>query len=64
MIVIVNGKKLTVASQQLVDVICQFNAKAPFAIAINGEFVAQADYQKTLLKEGDLIDIVSPIFGG
>lgn len=35
-----------------------------FAIAINDTFIARNQYQETLLKEGDRIDVVSPMQGG
>ncbi|MEO2281689.1 sulfur carrier protein ThiS [Pseudoalteromonas pernae] len=44
--------------------IAQFDAKPPFALALNGQFVAQQDYAHTQLKAGDRIDILSPIQGG
>jgi sulfur carrier protein len=34
------------------------------AVAINGEFVARADYAEKLLSARDLIDIVAPVQGG
>lgn len=37
---------------------------APFAVALNGEFVPKSAYATTQLKDGDKLDIVSPIGGG
>ena len=34
------------------------------AIAINGEFVPRGNYEQHLLKNNDVIDVVSPIQGG
>jgi len=34
------------------------------AAAINGNFIARTSYHQTQLKQGDKIDIVSPIGGG
>lgn len=42
----------------------QLEFKKPFSVAINGEFVARAEYSSFLLSEGDTVDVVSPIFGG
>ena len=35
-----------------------------FAVAINDTFIARNQYQETLIKEGDRIDVVSPMQGG
>lgn len=35
-----------------------------FAVALNGDFVARADYSRTTLAEGDALDIVAPVVGG
>lgn len=57
-----NGKAEILNSSQLKDVLPRF--KAPFAVALNGRFIAAAQYPNTLLKVGDQLDIVSPIAGG
>ncbi len=36
----------------------------PFAVAINGEFVPKSQYEVTQLKNGDQLDVVSPVGGG
>ncbi|MFY8273591.1 sulfur carrier protein ThiS [Pseudoalteromonas sp. SSDWG2] len=41
-----------------------YGAKAPFALALNGQFIAQQAHATTQLKAGDSIDILSPIQGG
>ena len=35
-----------------------------FAVAVNGNFVGKADYDQTLLKNGDSLDVFQPIQGG
>jgi len=35
-----------------------------FAVAINMTFIPIAAYEKTMIKEGDKIDILSPVQGG
>jgi sulfur carrier protein len=35
-----------------------------FAVAINMTFVPIVAYEKTMIKEGDKIDILSPVQGG
>lgn len=36
----------------------------PVAVAVNGEFVPRSEYSRLTIKDGDLIDIVSPVGGG
>ncbi|TWX58537.1 sulfur carrier protein ThiS [Colwellia hornerae] len=35
-----------------------------FAVALNGDFVGKAYYQKTIINPGDSIDVLFPIQGG
>jgi len=35
-----------------------------FAVAVNTTFVPIAKYDKTMIKEGDTIDILAPVQGG
>ena len=35
-----------------------------FVIAVNKEFVPRADYASVVLKDGDEIDLVRPVWGG
>ncbi|WP_288741616.1 MoaD/ThiS family protein [uncultured Rheinheimera sp.] len=57
-----NGKTEILNSSQLIDVLPRF--KAPFAVALNGCFIAAVQYPDIVLKAGDELDIVSPIAGG
>jgi sulfur carrier protein len=57
-----NGKTEILNSSQLSDLLPRF--KAPFAVALNGRFIAAAQYPNTQLQAGDQLDIVSPIAGG
>ena len=57
-----NGKTEILNSNQLTELLPRF--KAPFAVALNGCFIAAAQYPSTQLKTGDQLDIVSPIAGG
>lgn len=42
----------------------QVSNDIPFAIAINEHFVAKSQYPTTPLKDGDRIEILSPMQGG
>ena len=57
-----NGKTEILNSSQLAELLPRF--KAPFAVALNGCFIAASQYSDTELKAGDELDIVSPIAGG
>lgn len=53
------------SNQSLQAFLLQCSAvKAPFAIAINNQFVPQPAYAATWLCEGDRIDIIIPMQGG
>lgn len=36
----------------------------PYALAVNGEFIARSQYSATALLNDDKIDVVSPVGGG
>ena len=38
--------------------------QSTFAVALNGHFVGKADYDTTLIKSGDSLDVLQPIQGG
>lgn len=57
-----NGKAETLTSGELIDLLPRF--KSPFAVALNGRFIAATQYPDIALKAGDQLDIVSPIAGG
>lgn len=46
------------------DALTSFGAKPPFAVALNLEFVHRGEYETTLLKPGDALEIVQPVAGG
>ncbi|XQW85209.1 sulfur carrier protein ThiS [Thalassotalea piscium] len=60
----INDEVLNIESNILMDILVQYGAKVPFAVAVNGEFVAKSHYANRQIAPGDSIDIVSPIFGG
>jgi len=68
MTVTVNGEvfQITAASGvlTLTQLIEQYGAKPPFAVAINGDFVARENYAATRLDGTEQVDIVTPVFGG
>ncbi len=38
--------------------------QSTFAVALNGDFVGKADYDTTMMKNGDSLDVLLPIQGG
>jgi len=64
MTITINGEQLTIKSAVLVEVLQNFGAKPPFAVAINGEFIPQSLHGNTTINEGDSIELLSPIQGG
>lgn len=70
--ILINGEVFTLDLSQcqqstaptLAELLQQYQAKPPYAIAINGEFVPQENYLNHTLSVRDKVDVVSPIFGG
>lgn len=62
--IVINGHDVTTQHHTLVEVINEYGATPPYALALNGDFVPKSDYGQVQLKEQDQLDIVSPIFGG
>jgi len=60
----INGELLNVNNKALVEVLHSFGAVAPYAVAVNGEFIAQSQHAKYALNEGDSVELLSPIQGG
>lgn len=49
----------------LEDILLREGYTSPcFAVAVNKQFIPRAEYVKTFLKEGDCVEIVSPMQGG
>ncbi|MFQ3276184.1 MAG: sulfur carrier protein [Colwellia sp.] len=38
--------------------------QSTFAVALNGDFVGNTDYDITMVKNGDSLDVLQPIQGG
>lgn len=52
------------AGATLADAVTLFRAVAPFAAAVNMQFVPQSLYATTALKNDDSIEIIRPVTGG
>ena len=65
MSVIVNGQTRPLPEPQtLAALLLLFSPSAPFAVAVNGEFVPRCAYEDCHIDSGDKIDIVHPTAGG
>ncbi|MEL0654824.1 sulfur carrier protein ThiS [Pseudoalteromonas issachenkonii] len=60
----INGELINVNSKALVEVLQNFGAVSPFAVAVNGEFIPQSQHGNYVLNEGDSVELLSPIQGG
>ena len=60
----INDEVFSTSSNCLSEIVAQYGAKVPFAVAVNGEFIAKSNYAVTQVQPDDLVDIVTPIFGG
>ncbi len=63
--IIVNGEESSVEQNTLLqNLLDQRQPTAPFAIAINDQFITRDRYADITLHESDQIEIVSPMSGG
>lgn len=60
----INGQITHTEASLLAELISEYGATPPYALAVNGEFVAKSEYQTRQLVEHDQVDIVAPVFGG
>jgi sulfur carrier protein len=61
----INQKALSLPDGATVaDALDAFGARPPFAVALNGDFVARAQHAARALQTGDKLDVVQPVAGG
>ena len=60
----INAKNIQTRCNLISEVLTEFGATPPFAVALNGEFVPRTHYEIQQVKDGDRVDIVAPVFGG
>ena len=46
------------------DAVAHWQAKPPFAVAVNTNFVPRGQYAAKALAEGDKMEIIAPVTGG
>ena len=59
-----NGESFEFHGQTVAELIAAQMPPAPFAVAVNTEFVAKTTYAERELQDGDQVDIVRPVVGG
>ena len=52
------------ANATVADAVAQWQAKPPFAVAVNTQFVPRNQYAAKALVEGDKMEIIAPVTGG
>lgn len=63
--ILINDRSFTVQDDaRLADALLAFNPRAPFAVAVNGQFVPRAQHASRALNPGDRLDVVQPVTGG
>jgi len=63
--VIINRNEFELAENAtLAEAIAAIDAKPPFAAAVNTQFVPKTQYAAHELKDGDRVEIISPVTGG
>ncbi|EWH08169.1 ThiS protein [Catenovulum agarivorans DS-2] len=61
----INGQTVeTSESRSLLEIVRDFGATAPFALAVNGQFVPKSQHESWVLSDQDSIEILSPVQGG
>jgi sulfur carrier protein len=63
--VIVNEKEYDLPHQSMVsDALTLIQAKPPFAVAVNLQFVPKSQHAQYALNENDQVEIIAPVTGG
>jgi sulfur carrier protein len=63
--IIVNQVAYDLPSHSMVaDALNAVNAKPPFAVAVNLNFVPKSQYALHALQENDQIEVIAPVTGG
>ena len=61
----VNQIEYDLPNQSMIsDALTLINAKPPFAVAVNLNFVPKTQYDQFALNENDQIEVITPVTGG
>jgi len=66
MTILVNGEKKVFEKEQMSirELLDTLEYKEGFAVALNTTFVLNTTYETTMIKEGDVLEILAPVQGG
>tara|TARA_B100001059_G_scaffold166858_1_gene166441 strand:+ start:473 stop:667 length:195 start_codon:yes stop_codon:yes gene_type:complete len=59
-----NGELLDITSHTLLEILKEYGAVAPYAVAVNCIFIPKSQHNGFVINEGDSIELLSPIQGG
>lgn len=63
--ILINQRPFDVADgASVAEALETFGATPPFAVALNGQFVARGRYASQALSPNDRLDVVQPVTGG
>jgi len=63
--VIVNQVEYELPSQSMIsDVLSLIDARPPYAVAVNLNFVPKIQHGEFLLNENDQVEVIAPVTGG
>ena len=63
--VIVNQVEYELPSQSMIsDVLSLIDARQPYAVAVNLNFVPKTKHSEFLLNENDQVEVIAPVTGG
>ena len=63
--IIVNAEPREIVAHTLADALAELEFTSPaLATALNGSFIPREDYSRTLLFEGDRLEVLAPMQGG
>lgn len=65
MTMMLNGEARALEAPRSLDgLLVEWGYVKGFAVAVNGEFVPRAHYGETTIREGDSVEVLTPMQGG
>lgn len=63
--IIINQVEYELPSQSVIaDALSLINAKPPYAVAVNLNFVPKTKHSEYLLNDNDQVEVIAPVTGG
>ena len=60
----INGNSQVIQANNLEDLLLEIKYQGKLATALNENFIPLSERKKTILKDGDRVEIVAPMEGG